>query len=532
MKGAKGSGLEEVFQRYDTQGGKGDLNASEFATACEDIGFGELANDMFIEFDPDNSGTVNHGEILAQIHRNQVSRDAKRFITEIAFDADREETDLDTSDWKLNAENKEQLRSEIQYLLREHDPPGRVPDLFRKMCPNSDTMGREQFNKGMANIGFPDGNDWLLDAAFKQIDLNGDGEFNQKELRDWINGVEIRKALAKQMTLRSRPGAAKVNFIELDWNPALLREQLQLSLIHAGLAPLDLLRAWDRDGEGKKSGAGEFSRHEVLVMMKAFTRDLELWDAEVRDVVIETFTRLSGSDNLIDIEEFQKFLQGGWKVAKKLYEDGMGIVRKSGGPANVPPEVRPVGLFGDPRWPNRIWPARRGATSYAKRLMYRPSPTLRKDLSTYVPPLLPAGRATINSSRTQHYITSPDGRMMRQFAALHKPRMTHCYFQQHTPDPRPDPKPPPAGHLRQRSPPPLPFAAVSISSDMQIWRLGALPHAGASRTGVMTTRPMSPPGARRFQSQSPQHLARSSSAPSMPRSASLSAAGVGVWDLM
>ena len=77
MRTSKGSGLEDVFERYDKEG-KGVLDAIEFATAAEDIGFGDVANDIFVEFDPDNSGTVSHGEILDQIKKQGVSKIAKK----------------------------------------------------------------------------------------------------------------------------------------------------------------------------------------------------------------------------------------------------------------------------------------------------------------------------------------------------------------------------------------------------------------------------------------------------------------------
>ena len=46
MKSTKGSGIEEVFRRYDANK-HGILNALQFARAAEDIGFGEVANTGF-----------------------------------------------------------------------------------------------------------------------------------------------------------------------------------------------------------------------------------------------------------------------------------------------------------------------------------------------------------------------------------------------------------------------------------------------------------------------------------------------------
>jgi Ca2+-binding EF-hand superfamily protein len=59
LKSSKGSGLDEVFRKYDrAREPIGNLNALEFAAAAEDVGFGEVANELFLEFDVNQSGCV------------------------------------------------------------------------------------------------------------------------------------------------------------------------------------------------------------------------------------------------------------------------------------------------------------------------------------------------------------------------------------------------------------------------------------------------------------------------------------------
>lgn len=484
MRTTKGSGLDEVFLRYDKKG-LGELNASDFARACEDIGFGDLANDFFIELDPENKGVIAPGSVLGQIKSRRVSREAKRFITELAFDADRKATEIDATHWSLDVDSKEKLRAHLQYLIREHDPPARVADLFHAMADDRQSLTKDEFAMALARMGLPPKNHWLTDAAFKQIDVSGCGEIRESELRAWINGVELRKARAKQLTLKDKPGRTRLR--ELEWLPATLREQLQLALISDDLTPLDFLRAYEastRGSSGSEATQREkevvFSKRDVLVMMKRILNDVELWDDVVRSVVEETFYALANASKVVEIEEFQKFLMGGWSEAKNMYEKGGGaaVQRKAPSPVMLRSQSAPV--YGDPRWPNRVWPARRNDSKYAKRLLYRPSPVLNGQARA-PPPLMPASRHTMNSNKIKHYVTTPDARALRHRLLLGKPlahNLTYRYFQAHTPVTCN------GSGWHQSS---MPHAGVTMTGDLFILRSGGvLPKSGASRTSIAT----------------------------------------------
>ena len=454
MKTTKGTGLEEVFQRYDADH-IGTLNVSEFARAAEDIGYGDIANDIFMEFNPDNSGTVSHAEILQMIKSHSVSRDAKRFLTEITFDATRQAIQLNPSEWDLNSDSKESIRAQLAYLMREHDPPARVQDLFNFMAKGREVLRREDFDEAMLRIGLPAKSIWLVDALFKQIDLDGSGDVTIREMSAWLNGVEIRKGLARKLRLRSRDGLV---LRDLTWNAATLRAQLQVALIDAGLSPIDLLRAWDT----RADGTGAFSKREMLIMMKQITGDLELWDDHVRDAVVEAFTVLAGSDKSLDVEELQKFLQDGWSEVKKQLGKGERRVRTA--PTLGKSRSEPI-FFGDPRWPNRVWPARRGHSAYARRLVYRPSPLLQAP--PQAPPTQAASRHTSSSFHSRHYSLTPEAKAVRELIAS-RPEynarvLTHHYFQAHVPARR---------HAVGRGP-----------------SYPSLPSTGTSRTCVVVSRP-------------------------------------------
>ena len=437
-----GSGLEEAFLKYDKHG-LGSLDPFEFTMAAEEIGFGDVATELFEEFDPKNNGVVHHQDVVKHLKRG-VSRNAMRMITELAFDMCRPIVTLDTSNWKLTGETKELLRAEVLAHLRGHDPPGRTDELFRAMAGGKGSViEREGFAAAMARIGLPPGNKWLVDAVFKQIDVVDLGWFGKAELRKWVNGVEIRKAMARDLTFEDRKGGDLMSIRQqmwaIQWSPVTLRQQLQIILISSRLGPLDLYRAWNSRGREL------FSKREMLVMMKSIVNDLALWDEHVRDVVEQTYNILakatasapvkSASHNHspkkeekegISIEEFQKFMQRGWADTRDMLT-GNGALRRK-----LPPPVpKPAPMYGDPRWPNRIWPARRGQTAYARRQLYRPTDIV-DPMPKPVPPLLPVNRQTAKSLSGQHFVSTREGQAVAMEAfniAAGTPKRVKCYQQ-------------------------------------------------------------------------------------------------------
>ena len=138
-----------------------------------------------------------------------------------------------------------------------------------------------------------------------------------------------------------------------------------IHVIASDLSPLDLLRAWDSRKDGN------FSKKDFLRMMKRIVDDMQLWDDCVRDVVVETFNllvkhvseaqRITILGSALPIDELQKFLQTGWAEHKQSLAGGGGAqpVRRK----PPPPVAKPPPVYGDPRWPHRVWPARKGSTS-------------------------------------------------------------------------------------------------------------------------------------------------------------------------
>ena len=105
-----GSGLEAIFRKYDKDGG-GVLDPAEFDMVAEDLGFGGISNDLFVELDRNNSGTVSATDLTRYIGSIGSSRDAKRFLTTLAYEDGR--VTLDTSSWELAGDSAEALREQV-----------------------------------------------------------------------------------------------------------------------------------------------------------------------------------------------------------------------------------------------------------------------------------------------------------------------------------------------------------------------------------------------------------------------------------
>ena len=111
--------------------------------------------------------------------------------------------------------------------------------------------------------------------------------FSIHDLHMFINNIEGRRSKAKKLTLPSDEGDVTKQVLVggvmypcalklVEWNENSLREALQVMFIEAGVAPLDMLRAFDYDG------SGALRKQEFLVMLKKIVNDNELWDQTLR----------------------------------------------------------------------------------------------------------------------------------------------------------------------------------------------------------------------------------------------------------
>lgn len=150
-----GTGFEAIFRRFDTNG-EGRLDAREFARAAEDMGFGSIAHDLFVELDHDASGSISYDELLtflksrARFQQPGASANAKRFLTGMALHGPGSGA-LNPSKWQIHAASPEEFRTELKRVMAEQGC--RISDLFRLMSPEGGALRRKDMERALIRIG-------------------------------------------------------------------------------------------------------------------------------------------------------------------------------------------------------------------------------------------------------------------------------------------------------------------------------------------------------------------------------------------
>lgn len=116
------SSLRAAFERFDTSG-NGILNSYEFEQAAAEMGFGQVAGDIFRNLDTDNSGQITYDELLQAVQKNAPKDPyAKKVLTSLVWSWDKEtkaESSIDTSTWVVKGVDAATVRSELQQLMVE-----------------------------------------------------------------------------------------------------------------------------------------------------------------------------------------------------------------------------------------------------------------------------------------------------------------------------------------------------------------------------------------------------------------------------
>ena len=327
--------------------------SSQFARAAEDLGFGALAHDLFIELDPDGSGNISYYELMDHLRKTTnkrvegVSRTAKRFLAGVAFSVSDLPDTVNPDLWNLTAGDPDQLREQICTVLAFH-PTVRVVTLYALMSlDGSVQITRGNLRDALVRIGYKGADERsFLDELFRDIDSDHSGFLGIHDLNAWITRRVKRSDATKQLKLLRKPvdgcvpvalGLNAVQYPcplkEVEWNVPALRTALQLMLIHAQLAPLDLLREWDKDE------SGSFSKQEFVRMMKRIVGNEDLWDDELRDVALAAFKEVSRGDTRIDVVEFEVWLNVGWLSLKRDFTGQP--IQPVQSPACSPPHATP-----------------------------------------------------------------------------------------------------------------------------------------------------------------------------------------------
>lgn len=190
--------LTATFETYDTDG-HGTLDRIEFRKACNDLGFGSVADVLFDELDKDCSSTIAYDELLdaaTSIGKRDSSIDNRLFLTAFANTAAAGKEahhlsvkkHIDTSSWRLQGKDMDSVRAELRKTLVDNNlQVGDAMRLFDEdgranvAGPLHLSIDRGEFERAMRQTFGFSGRQATLDDIFKSLDTNGSGELGFDE---------------------------------------------------------------------------------------------------------------------------------------------------------------------------------------------------------------------------------------------------------------------------------------------------------------------------------------------------------------
>ena len=207
-----------------------------------------------------------------------------------------------TEAWKIIGDTEDTLReslsanllsssmrdSDLYYLLlcRGANNPT-LDEEVKKSRP----LTKQVFVQGLQRLGY-EGTSEMLEPIIDYLDSDSSGAVGQAELREWLTGRLSRQTVARDVHLML-VRKDSLTLSDLEWTVEGLQRELASMLIRMSLAPLDLIRTYD------KSKDGNFSKKEFLVMMKKIVRPTDeeadgLWYREIRPVIKDLFRNIAG----------------------------------------------------------------------------------------------------------------------------------------------------------------------------------------------------------------------------------------------
>jgi len=222
---------------------------------------------------------------------------------------------LQAASWRITGGDAASVRKQLQEQLAQSG--AMVADLIKLFDDDNNgelLIDDMEFHKAMKKRFGWRGMPWVLDEVFRSIDSDGSGEIGFDELFEFVRGrrhaLDRRTKCVRAMALQSDEAYA---LSELVWDSDELRRQINLMLERSHVSTADLLRAWDRSGDGRLSEV-EFISSVADLFISAGHETL--WDDEVHEVAVQVFaTIVTSGDNQVRMSELEKWLVRGLRRA-------------------------------------------------------------------------------------------------------------------------------------------------------------------------------------------------------------------------
>ena len=320
-----GAGVIEGFAKFD-ENGSGHIEEKEFRLAATQLGYGEVAKELFNKlptFDNhlDYRGLIDkHLKMLERgkaagigheaaldaaaqgpnqtndghDHHDLVAAAAdepllRGFLLSMSWNHVTAEPlsyeEAKRSGWRLAAGGEEELRIEMRKCMRWHTI--QLSELFTVMDEDrSQGASMDEFCSALIDLLGYEGPRSVLEETFSAIDADGDGTVTYDELDAWVRGRTIVGSRAVLATL-DRGLSLHPTEDEEPWDAERLKIEFCSKLASIDLTIEDVLEACDDMNELDAA----LSRREFLGHFKRLVDNEMLWYSKVRVAAAEVFDR-------------------------------------------------------------------------------------------------------------------------------------------------------------------------------------------------------------------------------------------------
>eukprot|EP00900_Chrysochromulina_parva_P020408 jgi/Chrpa1/2/Chrysochromulina_OHIO_Genome00000045-RA len=334
MKHGQG-GLHDKFAKFDRLQ-TGSLDYNEFERLCASVGFGGEARKIFPSLDEERRGVIKLEGIEELVKRHsenrRLSARAKEMLcmvllagAEAALSAEGA-SDLrsKTKDWAIRARDAAGVRVELHALLSGSGAA--IVDVMALFNSDREQLIDEmEFQTTLKTLFKCHAKPWELDAVFESIDLDRSGSIGFDELFEFVRGRrhahDRRSLVVRRLSLQPPPGAAWA-LGDIEWDVETFRSLLRQNFKVHDVKVADVIKAWDRSGDGQLSESEYLHHMELFFMSSSAAASMalrQLWQQEVRSVALSAFHvvaaidrngREEGSNDEVSVLELERWLSG------------------------------------------------------------------------------------------------------------------------------------------------------------------------------------------------------------------------------
>jgi hypothetical protein len=149
--------------------------------------------------------------------------------------------------WELTGTTPAELRQQIHEQLLKHSL---TAGHLHTLMAGDELLSVKVWGRALkVKMGFQ-GEAMLARETFELIDVDRSGVIGLAELHAWLTQSAVRRAKAVEVFVDEPTRAS------MEWSEDGVRRALQVTLKRAGLVPLDMMRAWDKEADGALSSKG------------------------------------------------------------------------------------------------------------------------------------------------------------------------------------------------------------------------------------------------------------------------------------